>query len=128
MWSGTFPWPGTWRTIGRVGIGSAAAGLRQPGQPRDYCQASAVQVRNGLFMTSTSAPNAEVAVEQAHGDDRVRLFDLAPGAYSWPRPQRFEWKCRVFASRGRDASCSLAWSAGDRDALEDLLPLVVVTN
>src|SRR5258705_1495609 len=67
MWSGTFPWPATWRTIGRVGIGSAAAGRASPVSPTTITRPP-IRVRKGLFMTSTSVPNAEVVVEPAHTD------------------------------------------------------------
>src|SRR6266850_1027088 len=73
MWSGTFPWPATWRTIGRVGIGSAAADRASPVRPATTSRPP-IRVRKGLFMTSTSAPNAEVVVEPAHTDDEAPVL------------------------------------------------------
>ena len=64
-------------------------------------------------MRSTSAPNAEAGLELAHGGVyswRLRLKELSGNAVSSPP--------------GDVTRLLLAWSNGDRDALEGLIPVV----
>jgi RNA polymerase sigma factor (TIGR02999 family) len=51
------------------------------------------------------------------------LFGLAPALYSWPRTQRFGGNV-VSSHPGDVTQLLLAWSNGDRDALEGLIPVV----
>src|SRR5882672_11080402 len=73
MFRGTFTCRGTWRLIVSVGIGSAAAGCASPVSPTTITRPP-IRVRKGLFMTSTSAPNAEVVVVPAHTDDEAPVL------------------------------------------------------
>src|SRR4249920_750966 len=52
-----------------------------------------------------------------------RLFSFRCGVYSW-RFRLKELTCDAVSSSGDVTRLLLAWSNGDRDALEDLVPVV----
>ena len=76
------------------------------------------------YMTSTSAPNAEAGAELAQGDVPRCLWGGRRGRILIASTLNNVSSDVVSSHPGDVTQLLLAWSKGDRDALEDLIPVV----